>query len=237
MSHVPHKLAHCRTTAELHRQASYYRLRTQDALRRSVSDAIEFDRFLKCTGVTLRYLRRARPLYDGHQSKSGLLGKRQVNNAYRTVGCACLGDKYDRGIRIPFSVIFRQRNKFRFVARNACKMALTPIVLGCGNAIFRTRHEVPPNMTRPFHRLSAEQHQPRVRFSKDRNAIAGLENEKLAGIKRLPRDIDAARCDIRRRARRSRDRAAEPRPGPAPPRHKSNRAGRRPATSCRKAIQ
>jgi len=41
MSHVPHKLAHCRTTVELRRQATYYCLRTQDALRRSASDAIE----------------------------------------------------------------------------------------------------------------------------------------------------------------------------------------------------
>src|SRR6185437_3379393 len=113
----------------------------------------------------------------------------------RLVGCACVADKDDLGIRFAFSVVFRQRNKFRVVAWDAREMALTPIVLGFGNALLRARHEVPPNVTWPFHGLSAEQHQPRVRFSKDRNAIAGLENEKLASIKRLPRNIDAARCD------------------------------------------
>src|SRR5262249_2856445 len=60
-------------------------------------------------------------------------------------------------------LLLRQRDELRVVSWHEREALLAPILFGLLDALLGGRDKIPPDVARAVHRLTAEQHQPRLR--------------------------------------------------------------------------
>src|SRR3954463_1102741 len=76
--------------------------------------------------------------------------------------------------------ILGQRDELGIV-RHGVEPALAPIFLGLRDPFGPRGDEVPPEMTRPVHRLAAEHHEPGRLRRANADPVAGAEDQQLPG--------------------------------------------------------
>src|SRR3954453_20393449 len=87
------------------------------------------------------------------------------------------GARADAGRSNGWEESLRQRNEFVLVG-DVREASALPVLLGLLDPLLAGGDEIPPDMTRAFQRVAAEQHHPHGRDRLHRDAIAGPENQQ-----------------------------------------------------------
>src|SRR5215510_932153 len=95
-----------------------------------------------------------------------------------------------------FSFLLRQRDELLLVTRHERKALGPPIGLGLLDALLGGGDEIPPDVARSIHRITAQQHEARLCQRQDRDTISRLENQQLSFGKRASANIDAAGSNV-----------------------------------------
>src|SRR5262249_60839954 len=75
----------------------------------------------------------------------------------------------------------RQRDELLVVTGHGVEAGGLPVRFGLLDALLARRDEVPPDVARPVHGRAAEEHEPRIAYRRQRDAVAGTKHEQAAG--------------------------------------------------------
>src|SRR5262245_40755603 len=101
-----------------------------------------------------------------------------------------------RGGKRPSPLLFRQWDELLLVIRHEGKALGPPIGLGLLDALLGGGDEIPPDVARSIHRMTAQQHEATLCQRQDRDTISRLENQQLPFGKRASANIDAAGSNV-----------------------------------------
>src|SRR5262245_9552482 len=90
------------------------------------------------------------------------------------------------------SLLIRQWDELDFIARHFAEMAGFPFGLRQLDAFLTRRHEVPPDMTWPIHRRTAEDDKMRILHGDDCDRIPWLEHQQASCLESIAGNIDHA---------------------------------------------
>src|SRR5262249_57179051 len=92
----------------------------------------------------------------------------------------------------------RQRDELLVVTGDGAEAGELPVRLGLLDALLARRDEVPPDVAWSVHGRAAQQHEPRIAYRRQRDAVARTKHEQAAGREPIAGDIDLARNQIDR---------------------------------------